>query len=224
MEIAFALFPNLTQLDLTGPLQVLSRLPGATCRLVGADLTPLPTDTALVITPTDVFADAPQPDILCVPGGPGVLEALESAELLEYLRAAASGARYVTSVCTGALLLGAAGLLRGKRATTHWAYTELLSKFGAIYEKARVIRDGNIVTGGGVTAGVDFAFTLAAEIAGDTVAQSIQLALEYAPAPPFAGVSPEAAPDEVMGVVSGFYGDRVARFRDAIERLSISDN
>jgi cyclohexyl-isocyanide hydratase len=159
---AFVLFPNVTQLDLTGQLQVLHRLPGATTHIVARTREPVPSDCGLSLLPTTTFAECPPVDLLCVPGGFGVDDALLDPELMAFVRN--TPAKYITSVCTGAFILGAAGHLRGKRATTHWAYHDLLTKVGAIPEKARVVRDGNVITGGGVTAGIDFAFVVAEEI------------------------------------------------------------
>jgi len=198
LTIGFLLFPRLTQLDFTGPFEVLSRLPGATVKLLGKQAGPVRSDTGLTMLADTALAEAPQLDILCVPGGPGVAALMEDAEVLDFLRAQAPGARYVTSVCTGALVLGAAGLLRGRRATTHWASHDFLAALGAIPVQGRVVRDGKIFTGGGVTAGIDFALTNAAEIAGPEVAQAIQLQIEYAPEPPFEAGTPATAPAAVL--------------------------
>ncbi|GGC33633.1 glutamine amidotransferase [Siccirubricoccus deserti] len=198
LHIGFLLFPRLTQLDFTGPFEVLSRLPGAAVRMLWKEAGPVRSDTGLSILADTGFADCPQLDIICVPGGPGVAALMEDAAVLDFLRAQAAGARYVTSVCTGALVLGAAGLLRGKRATTHWASHDFLAALGATPVAARVVRDGKLFTGGGVTAGIDFALTIAAEIAGPAVAQAIQLQIEYAPAPPFNAGHPDTAPAEVL--------------------------
>jgi cyclohexyl-isocyanide hydratase len=192
-EIGFLLFPRLTQLDLTGPYEVLSRLPGARVRLLWKTPEPVRADSGLGLLPDTNLAECPQLDLLCVPGGPGVAAMMEDPEVLEFLRRQAAGARYVTSVCTGALVLGAAGLLRGKRATTHWASHDFLSALGATPVEGRVVRDGNLFTGGGVTAGIDFALAIAAEIAGPEAAQAIQLHIEYAPAPPFDSGTPKTA-------------------------------
>jgi cyclohexyl-isocyanide hydratase len=198
LDMGFLLFPRLTQLDLTGPYEVFSRLPGARVRLVWKTQEPVRADTGIALLPDTTFADCPPLDLLCVPGGPGVAALMEDAEVLDFLRRQAAGARYTTSVCTGALVLGAAGLLRGKRATTHWASHDFLAAFGATPVPARVVRDGNLFTGGGVTAGIDFALAIAAEVAGAEAAQAIQLGIEYAPAPPFSAGSPESAPAAVL--------------------------
>src|SRR5690348_493087 len=165
MEIGLLVFPGVQQLDLTGPYEVFTSLPGSIVRLVWKTRHPITSSTGLVLQPTATFAECPQLDIVCVPGGAGINPLLEDEETLAFLRAQAAGAQYVTSVCTGALVLGAAGLLRGKRATTHWASHDLLERFGAIPVRDRVVQDGNTLSGGGVTAGIDFALTLAAEIA-----------------------------------------------------------
>lgn len=222
LAIGFVLFPTVTQLDFTGPLQVLSRLPGAEVHLVAASLTPVSTDAVLTLNPTTTFADCPPLDVICIPGGFGVDDAINNPELIDFVRRNGARAKYVTSVCTGAFVLGAAGLLDGKRATTHWAYHEELEKAGAIPVRERVVRDGNLFTGGGVTAGIDFALTLAAEIAGDDVAQAIQLGLEYDPAPPFAAGSPEEAPPAIHEATLGRYADRLEAFRDAWARAQDS--
>src|SRR5579871_4243960 len=201
MEIGFLVFPKVQQLDLTGPYEVFASWPGARVRLVAKSRAPIASATGLVLTPDLTFEDCPQLDVICVPGGVGINPLLNDEETLAFLRRQASGARFVTSVCTGALVLGAAGLLRGKRATTHWASHDLLAAFGAIPTDGRVVRDGAIFTGGGVTAGIDFALTLVAELAGAATAQAIQLNLEYAPEPPFDAGSPATAPAEVVAAV-----------------------
>jgi cyclohexyl-isocyanide hydratase len=201
IRIGMLLFPRLTQLDLTGPFEVFAKLPDAAVHLLWKTHEPIAAETGMRILPDTTLAECPPLDVICVPGGPGVSAMMEDTEVLAFLREQADGARFVTSVCTGALVLAAAGLLRGRRATTHWASHDLLSAFGAIPTKGRVVRDGKLVTGGGVTAGIDFALTVVAEIAGPDVAQSIQLQIEYAPAPPFDSGTPEAAPPDVLSVV-----------------------
>jgi len=198
MHIGLLLFPNLTQLDLTGPFEVFANAPGATVHLVWKELEPVRAITGMRILPDTTLAGCPQLDVICVPGGSGIAAVMEDAEVLDFLRRQAAGARYVTSVCTGALVLGAAGLLKGRKATTHWASHDFLSRLGAIPTRGRVVRDGNVFTGGGVTAGIDFALTLLAEICGPDVAQAVQLQIEYAPDPPFAAGSPDTAPAAVL--------------------------
>ena len=193
IQIGMLLFPNVTQLDLTGPTQVLSRVPGARVHLAWKDTAPVMTDAGFAIVPTTAFADCPQFDVLCVPGGFGIKDLLEDEETLAFLRQRAAGARWVTSVCNGSLVLGAAGLLQGYQAACHWRWRRYLPAFGAIPVDERIVRDRNRISGGGVTAGIDFAFALAAELAGDEAAKMIQLALEYDPAPPFDCGTPERA-------------------------------
>jgi len=198
VQIGLLLFPRLTQLDMTGPFEVFSRIPDAKVHLVWKTTEPVRSDTGLAMLPTTSFADCPQLDVLCVPGGPGVAALMEDEETLAFLRRQAADARYVTSVCTGALVLGAAGLLRGKRATTHWASHDFLAALGATPVEARVVRDGKLLTGGGVTAGIDFALTLAAELVSAEAAQAIQLQIEYSPSPPFRSGTPAEAPAAVL--------------------------
>jgi transcriptional regulator GlxA family with amidase domain len=218
--VVFALYPHVTQLDFTGPHEVLARLPGARCILASSTGGDLEADGGLAFTKVRRLADIERCALICVPGGFGTIEAMEDQELLAQLRRLAGTARYVTSVCTGSLVLGAAGLLKGKRATTHWAWHDELSAFGATPDPARVVRDGNVITGGGVTAGIDFALTVMAEIAGDEYAQSVQLGIEYAPAPPFNSGRPELAPPQVLAGTQQRY-ERVRAARDAaIERAA----
>lgn len=216
-RIAMLLYPGLTQLDLTGPYEVLSRLPGGAIDLVWKTLAPVRADSGLQIVPTHTFADVDRADILFVPGGPGQRALLDDAETLAFCARIAATARYSTSVCTGALVLGAAGLLRGYAATTHWAYTELLPLFGARIEPARVVVDRDRVTAGGVTAGIDFGLRLVAELAGEPLARAIQLGLEYDPEPPFRSGHPSVAdPALVAQLVAERFGPRVAEQRAAI--------
>jgi len=210
IQIGFVIFPRVTQLDFTGPLQVLSRVPGAMVHLVAKNNEPVASDTVLSITPTATFADCPQLDVICVPGGMGTDVLLNDTETLDFLRRQATAARYITSVCTGSLVLAAAGLLDGYRATTHWSAMGYLGKLGAIPEKARVCTDRNRMTGGGVTAGIDFGLTLAEKLSDRTTAEMIQLTLEYNPAPPFNAGSPETAPAEVMERLGRLFANAAA--------------
>jgi len=192
------LFPDLTQLDLTGPYEVFSRMPRSRVLLIAESLEPVRSDKGLALLPDVTFADAPALDILCVPGGNGVLAAMQNEPLIQFLRQQGQTARYVTSVCTGSLLLAAAGLLDGYRATTHWLSLELLAMLGVETVKERVVIDRNRITGGGVTAGIDFGLVIAAQLFGERVAREIQLMMEYNPAPPFDSGSPEKAGPELM--------------------------
>lgn len=201
LHIGFLVFSRVQQLDLTGPHDVFASVPGATVHLIGKTLDPVRASSGLLLTPTITFSDCPTLDVLCVPGGAGVGDLMEDDATLDFIRQQAANARFVTSVCTGSLVLGAAGLLRGRRATTHWAFHHLIESFGAIPVKERVVQDGNLMTGGGVTAGIDFALTLLTGLIGETEAQAIQLQLEYAPAPPFNSGTPDTAPKAVVDLV-----------------------
>ncbi|MFE9243704.1 DJ-1/PfpI family protein [Nocardiopsis sp. NPDC006938] len=222
VRIVSLLFPNVTQLDLTGPVQVFSRLPGVEQHVVWHRIEPVPTDAGFSIVPTSTFADASQADVLFVPGGQGAFELFEDEQALDFLRRQAAGARYVTSVCTGSFALAAAGLLDGRRATSHWGSLRLLERLGAIPTAERVVRDGKVITGAGVSSGIDFALTLASELFGSDVAKRAQLAIEYDPNPPFDAGSPMrpgADPEHVADVV-----ERMNRYRGplvdrAAERL-----
>jgi cyclohexyl-isocyanide hydratase len=193
VEIGLLLFPKLTQLDLTGPFEVLTRLPDARVHLVWQDTQSVVSDRGMTLSPTVSFDDCPQLDVIVVPGGFGVQAQLMDDTTLRFLRDQATGARWVAAVCTGSLILGAAGLLRGYRATTHWAYVDLLDAFGALPTSGRVVIDRNRITGGGVTAGIDAALVMAAQLFGEDVAKDIQLQIEYAPDPPFQSGHPTTA-------------------------------
>ena len=210
LQIGLVLFPKVTQLDLTGPLQVFSSVPGAQVHLIWKRIEPVPTDSVLVLTPTISFADCPQLDVICVPGGAGSDDMVNDEEMLAFLRRQASNAKYVTSVCTGSLVLGAAGLLQGYKAATHWTAMDCLVPFGATPTKTRVCVDRNRVTGGGVTAGIDFALTLVSILVDRQTAEAIQLRLEYNPAPPFDAGSPDTASPEVLAILK----ERVAPFQE----------
>src|SRR5215472_17720795 len=218
-KVGFVIFPNLTQLDFTGPLQVLARVPQSTVHIVAKSLEPVPSDCGLGLVPTHSFADCPPLDLLCVPGGGvGVIAAASDRATIDFVRSQARQARYVTSVCTGAFILGAAGLLRGRRATTHWAFTDMLPLVGATHEKARVVRDGNLITAGGVTSGIDFGLRVVAEIAGEATAQTIQLGIEYDPAPPFDCGDPLRAPAAITAALSTRYQAAASKLRSVIEQ------
>jgi cyclohexyl-isocyanide hydratase len=223
VSIAFLLYPDVTQLDLTGPAQILSRLGNQTIHLVWKDLEPVPTDSGFSILPTATLADVPRADIICVPGGMGCIGMMEDEEVLAWLRAAGPGASWVTSVCTGSLILAAAGLLAGYRAACHWGWREHLSLFGAEPVAERVVFDRNRVTGGGVTAGIDFALALTAAIRGEAHAKAVQLALEYDPAPPFDSGSPEKAGERLAAFVRErtrrIVPDRAERIEAAAKRM-----
>ncbi|NIJ21681.1 cyclohexyl-isocyanide hydratase [Sphingomonas naasensis] len=224
LHIAFLLFPDVTQLDLTGPAQVLSRLGNAKLDLVAKTRDPVPTDAQFPLLPTATFAEVPRTDILCIPGGFGTVAVMEDAETLAWVRRAAASATWVTSVCTGSLVLAAAGLLTGYRAACHWASREQLAFFGAEPVAGRVVFDRNRVTGGGVTAGIDFALALTAKIRGEDHAKFVQLSLEYDPAPPFDSGAPERADAATLAryraMVEKFAPGRVDKVRAIAARLA----
>lgn len=221
IEIGFLLFPNVTQLDLTGPAQVLSRIPNAKVHLIARQLEPIITDVGFSINPTISFANCPALDVICVPGGAGIAEQMQDAEILNFLRQQGSTAQYITSVCNGSLILGAAGLLRGRKSACHWLWRKYLSHFGAEPINARVVRDGKYLSGGGITAGIDFAFTLAAELVGEEAAKSVQLALEYSPEPPFDCGTPEKAGAERVQQIYAKQGERLTNMEALIERIAL---
>lgn len=220
---AMLLLPQMTQLDFTGPYEVFARSPGARVELVWKTWAPVRSEYGLTIAPTATFQSLRRADVLFVPGGRGVNDLLTDDETLEWLRRTAGEAQYVTSVCTGALLLGAAGLLDGRNATTHWTATSMLPAFGARHVAARTVVDGNVVTGGGVTAGIDFALRLMAQMHGEEVAQSVQLSMEYDPQPPFDAGHPDRAPAAVTAAllerIAPRQEERLAQVRAAAQRL-----
>ncbi|MEO8619656.1 MAG: DJ-1/PfpI family protein [bacterium] len=220
ITVGMVLFPRLNQLDLTGPYEVFSRMPGAKVRLLAATMEPVRSEWGLTIAPDAAFADAGQVDILCVPGGWGVNEQMENEALLAFLRDQSIRAGYITSVCSGALLLGAAGLLNGYRATTHWMSLDLLALLGAEPVEDRVVVDRNRVTGGGVTAGIDFGLVVVRELAGASAAQEIQLAIEYQPSPPFESGLPSTAPATVRDAVLLAAAQSLDERRRIVERVS----
>src|ERR1700753_3961968 len=226
LQIGSLLFEGLDQIDLTGPFEVLSRIPNATYRLYGKTAAPVRDLKGLRLAPDAALEDAPQLDVLHVPGGFGQEALMEDEAVLDWLRRQAAGAKSVFSVCTGALLCGAAGLLKGRRATTHWASFHLLPLFGAIPVDERVVLDGNWLFAAGVTAGIDGALRLAAELRGDDAARAIQLYLVYAPEPPFDSGTPETAPaallDQARPSVAGITTQREATAQRAAARLGIT--
>lgn len=225
IEIGILAFPNVQQLDLSCPYEVLAMWPKTRVRLVWKTPEAVSSSSGLVLKPDATFANCGRLDVICVPGGAGINPLLADEETLAFLRRQAEGARYVTSVCTGALVLGAAGLLLGKRATTHWGALDLLAPLGALPVRERIVRDGRLMTGGGVTAAIDFGLALIAELAGDATAQAIQLGLEYAPAPPFPAGDPDSAPPAVLAAVkkrmAPMRAERAKLVAEAAKRLGL---
>jgi cyclohexyl-isocyanide hydratase len=220
LSIGSLLFENLDQIDLTGPFEVLSRIPNATHRIYAKSTQPVSDVMGLRIMPDARLAEAPQLDILHVPGGPGQQALMEDEEVLGWLRSQAEGAKKVLSVCTGALLCGAAGLIRGKRATTHWASFHLLPYFGAIPVDERVVVAGKWIFAAGVTAGIDGALRLAADVRGVPAAQRIQLDIAYAPEPPFDSGTPRTAPPEILAAARRDMAELIARREAAVRRAA----
>jgi cyclohexyl-isocyanide hydratase len=219
-RIVFILYPRLTQLDFTGPYEVLARMPGAEAIIASKDGGVLPTELGLTFTNLTKLADIDRADMIMIPGGPGQTDAMLDPDFMAQVKRLGESAAYVTSVCTGSLILAAAGLLTGKRAGSHWAYRELLANFGAIPDDARVVRDGNCITGGGVTAGIDIALNIVADLRGPQVAKMIQLAIEYAPAPPFNSGRPETAEPETVAAVRQLFAGFAEARRKAIEQVT----
>ena len=224
LRIGFLVFPKITQLDMTGPHEVFARMPDREIHLVWKSLEPITEAGGMRLLPTTTYADCPQLDLICVPGGPGMNPLLNDEETLAFVRRQAEGARYITAVCTGALVLGAAGLLKGKRATTHWTALPMLQAFGATPVDARTVTDGNVITGGGVTAGIDFALRIAADLLGEDAAKTIQLSIEYNPQPPFNAGSPAGAGDAIVArqraAAAKAQAEREAAVQQAAERLA----
>lgn len=220
LQIGMLLFPRLTQLDLTGPHEVLARIPEAQVQVVAKHLDPVVSESGLAISPTTTLAKVPHVDLLFVPGGIGQIDAADDAETLDWVHRMGTTARWVTSACTGSLLLGCAGLLRGYRAATHWAFMDLLPLVGAIPTDQRVVIDRNRITSGGVTAGIDIALTIAAEVAGREHAEAIQLQLEYNPEPPFRAGHPSVASTELVARVRTAVAKRHAQRKAQLERLA----
>lgn len=218
-HIGFLLFPHVTQLDLTGPAQILSRIPGARVHLLWKTLDPVMTDVGFSINPTTTFEDCPPLDVLCVPGGFGIGALFGDGGTLAFLRRQGEQARYVTSVCNGSLVLGAAGLLDGYQAACHWMWRGYLPRFGAIPVAERIVRDRNRVSGGGVTAGIDFALALAAELAGEETAKLLQLNFEYDPQPPFDCGSPERAGAERVARSRALLAASLKQVEEAMDKL-----
>jgi len=219
-HIGLLLFPDITQLDMTGPYEVFIKFPDAKVHLVWKTKAPVTAGGGMQIMPTATFADCPQLDLICVPGGAGMNPLLNDAETLDFIRRQAKGARYVTSVCTGALVLGAAGLLQGRRAATHWMSREMLTAFGATPVAERVVIDGNVITGGGVTAGIDFALEVAAQAFGPELAKAIQLGIEYDPHPRFDAGSPERADPALVAKTRAAAANRQAERQTAVEQAA----
>lgn len=218
-HIVFPIFDRMTQLDFTGPHQVFSGVSDARITVASVEGRDVEAVGGPVFTRLTDLSKVESCDVLCVPGGSGTSDAITDEAYMREIRRLAGSAKYLTSVCTGSFILGAAGLLKGKRAATHWARRELLPSFGAILDERRVVRDGNVITGGGVTAGIDFALTVVAEIFGRDTAEALQLRYEYSPAPPFETGRPEDAPREFVASVRQSLSKSEASLRAAIDKV-----
>lgn len=218
-RIGFLLYPDLTQLDMTGPAQVLGRMSGAELHFVWKSRDPVPSDSPLTLVPTTTFADCSPLDMICVPGGYGCTTVMQDQEALDWLRTRAATAQVISSVCTGSLILAAAGLLDDYRAGCHWAWGDQLALFGAEFVRERVVIDRNRITGGGVTAGIDFAFRVIEQLRGRTEAEAIQLTLEYDPQP-LAGGTPETADPAVLDRVKAIITQRLGTHREEIAAIA----
>ncbi|MEZ5958717.1 MAG: DJ-1/PfpI family protein [Hyphomonadaceae bacterium] len=219
-RIVFILYPRLTQLDFTGPYEVLARVPNTEVVIASKGGGALETEMGLTFAGLSKLSDVARADMIMIPGGPGQTDAMQDPTFMDEVKRLGASAKYVTSVCTGSLILAGAGLLSGKRAGSHWAYRELLTMFGVVPDDARVVRDGNAITGGGVTAGIDIALTIAAELAGEDVAKMIQLAIEYAPAPPFNAGRPEIAEEKTVAAVRQLFSTFAQERREAFETMT----
>ena len=219
IQIGFLAYPDLTALDLVGPHEVLSRVPGVACRLVAESAGPFPTQKGIWMVADVSYDECPQLDLLLVPGGPGQEACMEDARLLQFLRTQAEGAQWMAGICTGSLILGAAGLLRGYRATTHWRYRECLGDLGATPVRKRVVSDRSRITAAGVSAGIDMGLFVAALLAGDQNAQAIQLQLEYDPQPPFRAGDPEQVEEVLLELVQERTQADFERRREQIRRV-----
>jgi len=219
LHIGILIYPRMDQIDFTGPFEVFSRLPDATVHVIGKTKEPFRDMAGLTLTPDELLSEAPELDVLQIPGGPGQEALMDDQEVLTSIRRQVDAGRFLYSVCTGALICGAAGVLHGRRVTTHWAAHALLPYFGAIPVNARVVVDGKLISAAGVTAGIDGALTMAALLRGEQVAQQIQLAMEYAPDPPFHAGTPASAPPEVLAVVARSYRKLVEARTATAERI-----
>lgn len=218
-QIGMLLFPRLTQLDLTGPYEVFARLPNTVVHLISATRDAVKSDRGMMILPTTTYAECPQLDVIVIPGGPGQQDLMEDAAALEFIRRQARGAKYVTSVCTGSLVLGAAGLLKGRRATSHWGAIDHLKLLGATPVSERVVVDGNVITAAGVASGIDFALAVASILDGEEVARQVQLQIEYDPAPPFNSGSPKTAGPELVAALRARLAKLNEQRREVAERV-----
>ena len=216
-RVVIPIFPNVTQLDFTGPAQMFAKVPDLELCIAAKDAAPVPTDSGFSVNAPYTFADCPAADLVCVPGGGGVIEAIQDPYFLSFVERQCAQARYVTSVCTGMFALGAIGLVKGRKATTHWGYTDVIADCGGIYTEGRVVVDGNLITAGGVTSGVDFSLTVIAQVFGEQIARLIQLSMQYNPQPPFESGHPSVASETTVAQANAIYAQRAQAMRAALK-------
>ena len=219
LHVVIPVFPGVTQLDFTGPAQIFAFVPEVSVHIVAESLEPILTDSGFSVGASRTFWDCPDADVLCIPGGPGVLDAIKDRELCRFVEHQARTASYVTSVCTGMFVLGSLGLLKGKRVTSHWGYTKAIEVCGAVCAPGRVVTDGRYITAGGVTAGIDFALSLISELFGEDLAKRVQLRIEYDPHPPFDSGHPSRAAKSTLSHVQGFYREASERMINTLEKV-----
>ncbi|NQX93667.1 MAG: DJ-1/PfpI family protein [Erythrobacter sp.] len=218
-RVVIPIFDNVTQLDFTGPAQMFAKVPDIDLCIASKNATPVKTDSGFSVAAPYTFADCPAADLICVPGGGGVMDAIQDPYFLSFVERQARQARYITSVCTGMFALGALGLLKGRKVTSHWGYTDVIADCGGVFTEGRVVIDGNLITAGGVTSGVDFSLTVIAQVFGEETARLIQLSMEYNPQPPFEGGHPSVAKPDTLASAKAIYAKRAQRMREALNAV-----
>ncbi|MEM1194736.1 MAG: DJ-1/PfpI family protein [Pseudomonadota bacterium] len=218
-RVVIPIFANVTQLDFTGPAQMFAKVPDLELCVAAKDPHPVETDSGFAVAAPYTFADCPAADLVCVPGGSGVMDAIRDPYFLSFVERQCAQARYITSVCTGLFALGAIGLVKGRRVTSHWGYTDVIADCGGVFTEGRVVVDGNLITAGGVTSGVDFSLTVIAEVFGEETARLIQLAMQYNPQPPFESGHPSAAQPQTLAAANTIYAKRARDMRETLKAV-----
>ncbi|MEM6827267.1 MAG: DJ-1/PfpI family protein [Pseudomonadota bacterium] len=218
-RVVIPVFDGVTQLDFTGPAQMFAKVPDLDLCIASKDAKPVETDSGFAVVAPYTFADCPAADLICVPGGGGVVDAITDPYFLSFVERQCQQAHYVTSVCTGMFALGALGLVKGRKVTTHWGYTDVIAECGGVYTEGRVVVDGNLITAGGVTSGVDFSLTVISEVFGEETARLIQLAMQYNPQPPFESGHPSVAASETLMQANALYTERAQRMRETLQSV-----
>ncbi|MDJ0978900.1 MAG: DJ-1/PfpI family protein [Erythrobacter sp.] len=216
-RVVIPIFDDVTQLDFTGPAHVFAKVPGVELCIASKGTAPVQTDSAFAIHAPYTFSQCPSADLICVPGGVGIMSAIQDPDFLDFIDRQCRGAQYVTSVCTGLFALGALGLVEGRKVTTHWGYEKVIGDCGGVYTKGRVVVDGNLITAGGVTSGIDFGLAVIAQVFGEEIARLIQLSSEYNPKPPFESGHPSVADEETVAQANPFYAELAQRMREALK-------